>query len=335
MISATQLFHSPKIQKMRYLLLSICSALLWLQGSSQLSVGSTDPLYIQSGTTFFVDSLVLIPSTNTTVSNTNLTKSYSSISGPGGALSITRVYNFSTALPTYNGEAGIIYDDAELAGNPEASLRIAYRTGPTWTTTTSGNVDPVANFVSYTATGQIYDQITATQAGAVLPVTFTNFVATLQNNYVHLNWAMGDITGLLNFDVQYSDNGRNWSTAGSVSAPANTRDFSFQHSDLNFTNRFYRIQANEVNGIRTYSKLAAVRKGETASSVSIIRKGSGTVLFFNGSVPGMIQVYDVSGRLLMSRNVQQQQVEIQGISSGAYIIHYVIDGKKMSKMIQL
>ena len=335
MISSAQFIHSPKTQKMRYLLLSICSALLWLQGSSQLSVGSTESMVIQSGTTFFVDSLVLIPSTNTTVSNTDLTKSYSSVTGPGGALSITRVYNFSTALPTYNGEVGIFYDDAELAGNPEASLQVAYRTGSTWTTTSSSSVNTATNFVSYTASGQIYDQITATQAGAVLPVTFTNFVATLQSNYVHLNWAMGDITGLLNFDVQYSDNGRNWSTAGTVSAPANTRNFSFQHGDLNFTNRFYRIQANEVNGIRTYSKLAAVRKSETASSVSIIRKGSGTVLFFNGSAPGMIQVYDVSGRLLMSRNVQQQQVEIHGISSGAYIIHYVIDGKKMSKMIQL
>lgn len=320
---------------MRYLLLSICSALLWLQASSQLSVGPTESMVIQSGTTFFVDSLVLEPSTNTTVSNTNLTKSYSSVTGPGGELSITRVYNFSNPLPTYNGEVGIYYDDTELAGNPEGSLQVAYRTGSAWTTTSSSTVDPGANFVSYTATGQIYDQITATQAGAVLPVTFTNFVAALQNNYVQLNWAMGDITGLLNFDVQYSDNGRNWSTAGSVSAPENTRVFSFRHSDLNFTSRFYRILANEVNGIRTYSKLAAVRKSETTSSVSIIRKGSGTVLFFNGSVPAMIQVYDVSGRLLMSRNVQQQQVEIQGISSGAYILHYAIDGKKMSKMIQL
>lgn len=320
---------------MRYLLLSICSAFLWLQGHSQLGVGSTDPLFIQSGTTFFVDSLVLIPSANTTVSNTNLVNSYSSITGPGGAVSITRVYNFSNPLPTYNGTVGIVYDDGELAGNPEASLQIAYRTGPTWTTTSTSSVDPVNNFVSYVATGQIYSQITATQAGAILPVTFTNFTAALQTQHVQLNWGMGDIDGLLNFDVQYSDNGRNWSSAGIVSAPANSREFSYQHNDLNFTSRVYRIMANEVSGVRTYSKLAVVRKGEATSSMSIIRKGSGAVLFFNGTAPGMIQVYDVNGRLLMTRNVQQQQVEINGISTGAYIIHYVLDGKKMSKMIQL
>lgn len=320
---------------MRYLLLSICSALLWLQGSSQLSVGPTDQLIIQSGTTFFVDSLVLIPSTNTTISNTNLTKSYTSITGPGGAVSITRVYNFSNPLPTYNGQAGIIYDDGELAGNPEGSLQIAYRTGATWTTTATSTVDPVVNFVSYTASGQIYDQITATQAGAVLPVTFTNFSAALQNSYVQLTWGMGDINGLLNFDVQYSNDGRSWSSAGTVDAPANTRSFSFRHSDLNFTHRVYRLIANEVSGIRTFSKLAVVQKGESTASMSIIRKGSGAVLFFNGKTPSMIQVFDVNGRLLMSRNVQQQQVEINGLSKGAYIIHYMIDGKKNSKMIQL
>lgn len=320
---------------MRYLLLSICSAFLWLQGQSQLSVGPTDQLIIQSGTTFFVDSLVLIPSSNTTVTNTTLTNTYTSITGPGGAVSIMRVYNFSNPLPTYNGTAGIIYSPTELAGNPEAALQIAYRTGPTWTTTTTSTVDPVLHFVSYTATGQIYDQITATQAGAILPVTFTNFTATLQNQHVQLNWGMGDINGLLNFDVQYSDNGRNWSSAGTVSAPANAHEFSYQHNDVNFTSRVYRIMANEVSGLRTYSKLAVVRKGEATNSLSIIRKGSGAVLFFNGTAPGLIQVYDVNGRLLMSRNVQQQQVEINGLSTGAYIIHYMVDGRKISKMIQL
>ncbi|MBO9632050.1 MAG: T9SS type A sorting domain-containing protein [Chitinophagaceae bacterium] len=320
---------------MRYLLLSICSALFWLQGQSQLSVGPTDQLVIQSGTTFFVDSLVLIPSSNTTITNTDLTKSYTSVTGPGGALSIMRVYSFSNPLPAYNGTAGIIYSPTELAGNPEASLRIAYRTGPTWTTTASSSVDLVQHFVSYTASGQIYNQITATQAGAVLPVTFTNFTATLQSQHVQLNWGMGDIDGLQNFDIQYSDNGRNWSSAGIVNAPANTREFSYQHNDLNFTSRVYRIMASEVSGVHTYSKLAVVRKGEATTSMSIIRKDNGAVLFFNGAVPGMIQVYDVNGRLLMSRNVQQQQVEINGVSTGAYIIHYMIDGKKMSKMIQL
>lgn len=320
---------------MRHLLLIMCSALLWLPGQSQLSVGPTDQLFIGSGTTFFVDSLVLIPSANTTISNTDLTKSYQSITGPGGAVSITRVYNFSNPLPTYNGTVGIVYDDAELAGNPEGSLQVAYRTGSTWTTTATSTVDPVANFVSYTATGQIYSQITATQAGAVLPVTFTRFSADLKSGYVQLNWSMGDIEGLTDFDVQYSDNGRNWTSAGSVSGVPNVRDYSYQHNDVNFTNRFYRVMANELSGVRTYSKLAAVRKGEETTSMSIIRKGSGVVLFFNGKTPSLIQVFDVNGRMLMSRNVQQQQVEINGIASGAYIIHYVVDGKKNSKMIQL
>lgn len=320
---------------MRYLLLIICSALLWLPGQSQLSVGSTESMVIQSGTTVFVDRLVLIPSSNTTVSNTNLTLSAVSVPGLSGAMSIARVYNFSNPLPTYNGVAGIIYDDAELAGNPEGALQVAYRTGTTWTTTTTSTVDPVANFVSYTATGQIYNMITATQAGAVLPVTFSRFGAVLKGQYVQLNWTMGDIEGLTNFDVQYSDNGRNWNSAGIIAGSLNTRDYSYQHNDVNFTSRFYRVMANEVSGVRTFTKLAAVRKGAETASLSIIRKGSGAVLYFNGAIPSMIQLYDVNGRMLMSRNVQQQQVEISGIASGAYIVHYVIDGKKVSKMIQL
>lgn len=320
---------------MRHLLLLMFSALLWLPGQSQVSVGSGPSVFIQSGTTVFVDGLVLIPSANTPVSNTTLTMTTVSIPGLSGAQSIQRVYNFTNQLPNYQGVAGIIYDDAELAGNNESLLRIAYLTGNTWTTDATGSVNTGTNFVSYTASGQMYNKITATVAGAILPVTFTRFGAELKGQYVQLNWTMGDIEGLTNFDVQYSDDGRNWNTAGIVTGSQHTRDYSYQHNDVNFTSRFYRVMANEVSGVRTYTKLAAIRKGAETASLSIIRKGSGAVLYFNGAIPSMIQLYDVNGRMLMSRNVQQQQVEISGIASGAYIVHYVIDGKKVSKMIQL
>src|ERR1700754_1998471 len=107
-----KLIHSPKFPTMRYLLLLICSALLWLPAQSQLGVGTTGSLFIQNGTTFFVDSLVLIPRADVTMSNNNLAHDYTSITGPGGAVSITRVYTFSNPRPAFNGTVGIVYDDA-------------------------------------------------------------------------------------------------------------------------------------------------------------------------------------------------------------------------------
>lgn len=318
---------------MRYLLLCLCSALTGLQGFSQLGVGSGQTLFIGSGTTFFVDSLVLIPNANTNISNTNLTHDGAFITGPGGTKSIMRVYRFSNPI-TFTGDAGIVFDDAELNGNPKASLQIAYNSNGVWTTTNNSTV--TGNFVSYPASGgSIYNQLTAIMNGVVLPVTFTRFTAARESQYVQLNWAMGDIDGLTGFDIEFSNDGRTWNNAGRVPAIAMLHDFSFQHRDLNFTQRYYRIVASEANGHRTYTRLVGVRNGGEANSVHIIRKGTSTVVYFNGAVPNAVQLYDMNGRMLMNRGVQQQQVEITGMVSGTYIIHYVVDGQKMSRKVQL
>ena len=318
---------------MRYLLLCLCSALIGLQGFSQLGVGSGQTLFIGNGTTFFVDSLVLIPNTNTTISNTNLTHDGNFITGPGGVKSITRVYRFTNPID-FSGTAGIVFDDGELNGNPKASLQVAYNSNGVWTTSTNSTVN--GNFVSYPASGgSIYNLLTATMAGTVLPVTFSRFIATRESQYVQLNWSMGNIDDLSGFDIEYSNDGRTWNVAGRVPAVPMLHDFSYQHRDLNFTQRYYRIVANENSGLRTYTRLVGVRNGGEATGVHIIRKGTSTMLYFNGSVPNMVQVYDMNGRLLMSRGVQQQQVEITGMVSGTYIIHYMVDGQKMSRKVQL
>ncbi|NII26574.1 discoidin domain-containing protein [Pseudoflavitalea sp. X16] len=319
---------------MRYLVSFVGSLLVVLTGSGQFHVGPGESLFLQNGVTFTADSLVLIPGADITISNNTLTRSTTPIPGTTpGTNSITRVYSW-TAPVTYTGEAGIFYDDAELSGNTENILQIAYRNGTAWTTTATSSINTTTNYVSYLAGSLPFNGLTATTAGVLLPITYTGFSAAVKEQYVLLNWQMGETDGLTGFDIEYSNDGRSWTTAGTIMAPGGKTDFSFRHPDMDFSTRFYRIAMLEDNGRRLYTRMITVRNNNAGSRVRMVRSGKTVILYFSGPAPAMLGVYDMEGRLLMSRNVVRQQCEITGLIPGTYVIYYVADGQKLSRKIQ-
>ncbi len=320
---------------MRHLLPLIACLLLCLTGRSQLGIGTGEQLFIQSGTIFSVDSLVFIPGVNTTLTNNALTHDY--IPAPGvtpGTNSIARVYRLTTPI-SYTGQLGIIYSDAELAGNTEGLLQIAYNTGAAWTTTAASTVNTTTNYVSYPAVGITFGITTATTQGVTLPIIFDAFTATLNDQYVLLNWKMGDIEQLAGFEVEFSDDGRTWLKAGTVSAAPAQMDFSYRHNDVLFSLRYYRLAALSTTGRRSYSRIATVRNGDAGTGLSVVRNGSySTMLYFRGKAPSSIQVYDMKGQLLMNKTVNQQHVEITGLTPGVYVIQYITEGQRVARRIQ-
>lgn len=316
---------------MRYLLYCICALLLSLSGKSQVGIGT---IFIAAGTTFTADSLVLIPSVGISINTNTLTHGYTPMPGATpGTNSIARVYDLA-ALITYSGEIGIIYDDAELAGNTEALLQIATRNA-TWTTTATSVVNAPANYVSYQAAGLTFDRVTATAAGVALPIVYSAFSATAKEQYVLLNWQMADTDGLNTFDVEYSNDGRNWTVASSITPSAGSMNFSYQHNDMNFTTRYYRVAGVDYSGDRVYTRVVTVKNNNAGSSLRVMRSGNNAMLYFSGSAPTTVQVYDMKGQLLQTRNVARQQCEISGLIPGTYVIYYVVDGEKLSRKIQL
>lgn len=316
---------------MRYLLYCICSLLLSLPGKSQVGAGT---LFLQSGITFVADSLVLIPSTDISINANALTHGYTPLPGATpGTNSIARVYDW-ISMVNYSGEIGILYSDAELAGNTEALLQMAFRNGA-WSTTATSTVNPGTNYVSYQAVGLSFDRVTATSAGVALPIVYSGFSATAKELYVLLNWQMADIDGLSGFDVEYSNDGRNWTVASTITSPAGSMNFSYRHNDMNFSTRYYRVAGVDYSGDRVYTRIITVHNNNAGSGLRVMRSGNNALLYFSGSAPTSVQVYDMKGQLLQTRNVVSQQCEINGLIPGTYVIYYVVDGQKLSRKIQL
>lgn len=317
---------------MRYLIIIACSLLLYNSGSSQVGAGT---LHLQAGVIFTADSLVLIPSTNITITGNSLTHNYVTIPGTQVATnSISRVYRWATPV-NYSGSIGILYSDAELAGNPELNLQIAYNNNG-WTTTTTSTVDPVINYVAYTGNNLTFTQVTATSAGVLLPIVYAGFTAALREQYVALNWSMADMEALESFEVEFSADGRSWSAAANIHAAPGQNSFSYDHYNTNFSTRYYRIAGINTRGVKTYSAIATVRNNSGAgNSLRLVRQGQNTLLYFQGAAPTAVQVYDMKGQLLQTRNVTQQQCEINGLIPGTYVIFYIVEGEKLTRKIQL
>jgi hypothetical protein len=121
-----------------------------------VTIKSGSNLFISSGTTVSLDSLVLRPT-----SNFNITGVNSEIRGTTvvHALSkpyIKRVYRFGATTPLFNGAISIYYRDAELNAISESVLTLNMHNGSSWNAYTSGITrNSASNFVTTTGLSSV------------------------------------------------------------------------------------------------------------------------------------------------------------------------------------
>ena len=105
-----------------------------------ISVSSGDFLYVLPGTVFFVDSLVLVPSTSFTINGANSETKNTTLVHPLAEANISRAYQFASAVKAYSGNISMYYPDAALNGIPEAKVSLHIHNGSNWTAYTSSTV---------------------------------------------------------------------------------------------------------------------------------------------------------------------------------------------------
>ncbi|GAB4028899.1 hypothetical protein [Spirosoma gilvum] len=171
---------------MRYYLLLI-TLLSALHASAQLTVGSQGML-VQANTSLTVDGLVLTPSVNLTLTNNTLQKTTTPVSMTPQA-SISRVYQFSVAIP-FSGTISFPYLTAELNGNTESRLKLAYANtpnGPVLNNPTS-TLNTTTKIISTTFTSQNLALVMAASQYPDLSPTLilpdANFPVSSSRNFV-------------------------------------------------------------------------------------------------------------------------------------------------------
>ena len=142
--------------------------------AQELSVASGSAFNIKAGTVVTTAGLDVTPSTDFSLGSSMSRNN--TIINASTFPSINRSYQFSTITAAFSGVLKINYQDAELNGLDESSLKLLYNNGSAWATESGSTNDTTANAVTATLTAKTLNELSL---GYMIipntPTVLTNF----------------------------------------------------------------------------------------------------------------------------------------------------------------
>jgi hypothetical protein len=205
-------------------------------------------------------------------------------------------------------------------------------TGNIVNTLAAANIPPSLSGPFYTATSIYVTRLVA------LPLIWGTFTAQANNNQTILYWTTLMEENTSHFDVQYSTDGENFSTIGTVPARGNSSQeskYTFVHTTPNLNgNNFYRLIETDLDGKEFYSQIRSVRfNNGQVIPVQVSPNPMHDVLQISVQVKDITMVlYDFNGKII--QNIQLEpgfhQLNVSGLASGAYQAVFFQRGQVLS-----
>ncbi len=176
----------------------------------------------------------------------------------------------------------------------------------------------------------IFDDLALSVTGGPLPVTFEGFVARkIDNGAVKLLWNVGDEVNVKGYDVEVSNNGRDFTTAGYVTATGKNV-YSLNYTDKLNGTVYFRVKNIDFDGKTKYSAIIKVLSKEISlSQIEVYPIPAHDVVTIQHNASGeraTITLYSNDGKLIMQKLVLpgtlQTQLNISNINGGLYIVRY-------------
>lgn len=223
--------------------------------------------------------------------------------------------NTSAPLTTY-----IIMDNTAGGGafiNNFASINIPIGYTLNYTPGTSTSISVTKNFIT-------------------LPAVWGDFTALAKNNnQINLIWSTLQESNVSHYTVEYSTNGRDYSTITSIPAVGHTNrvtKYSFTHAtpDLK-SNNFYRIRQFDLDGRSEYSITRPVRfNNGKVVTVIVSPNPASDKLQLSIQVENVhIALSDLSGKILQKMDLQpgNHDVNISTFARGVYLLTIYQNGR--------
>jgi hypothetical protein len=175
-----------------------------------------------------------------------------------------------------------------------------------------------------------------------LPVNFISIAANKNSNGIQVNWKVAAERNILNYSVEKSANGRNFTTAGTITVTGysdNERTYSFTDDAIQTGTVFYRIKSNGNNSAVTYSAIVKVATGSVKAALAVSPNpvaGNMINLQLIKSVKGKYEVNMVStdGRLVYNSTLQHVGGDAtfplslpSSVAKGTYILNVITPDK--------
>ncbi|HEY4109632.1 T9SS type A sorting domain-containing protein [Puia sp.] len=182
---------------------------------------------------------------------------------------------------------------------------------------------------SFTGGGNWIAQVASFKAVVTtLPVSLLSFDArTLSNKTVELDWATATEANSDHFEVERSQNGLDWTTAGRVDAAGNsntTLNYSFVDENPYTGLGYYRLKQVDRDGKATIFKTVTVHIDEASiATVKVYPNPATSYLVVEGATQA-VSIYSTTGQRMLVRIVPDGEmkttVDLTSLPHGAYFV---------------
>ncbi|MFT3910625.1 MAG: T9SS type A sorting domain-containing protein [Ferruginibacter sp.] len=181
----------------------------------------------------------------------------------------------------------------------------------------------------------------------LLPVSILNFSAKENNGIVNLNWKTVNEINAGHFNIQKSNNGKDFSIIGNVAASGITNGsfYNFDDKQPYDGQNFYRLESVDVNGTKQLSNTISINNVHAANTTMTIAPNPVHVqaaINISGDLKGIasIKMYDLNGRKVMDiysgkLNCRFFSINIDGskIETGIYIVELKIGNEVVRRKV--
>lgn len=283
---------------------------------------------IKSGTTFSMDSLVLIPGADLGLASNTITETpIPVIFNP--TPSITRVYYLSNPV-NFTGTIQLYYQPSELNSNAENTLLLTDSTvGGNWNSESTSTVNMTFHYVQMLAAGHSFNAATASGTIIPLPLTLISFSGAWSGDEVGLEWVVAQMDEQVNFTVESSVDGSSWTDIGEVAGVQGNGEFTYHFVDKNplSTSLYYRIKIIQLSGQYTYSNIINLDKASGGNEVRLLVGNNTLSVLFSGTGPSALRLINTLGMVVYVDHNTRREYDLGGLMPGAYFLQFQIDGQ--------
>lgn len=181
--------------------------------------------------------------------------------------------------------------------------------------------------------GRVHD-FTATIL-APLPVAMDHLKGTALNNVATLSWRTYSEVNNKGFEMQRSEDGRNFSVIGFVDSRAangnSTEALEYTYTDNMYGTMYYRLRQVDIDGKSLFSNTVQVADSRTSASGNMTlvpnpaRNNVQISYPFNIATEANLMITDFMGRVLIKKIVNSNtlSLDISDLPTGTYLVRYI------------
>ncbi|GAA4302376.1 hypothetical protein GCM10023183_14200 [Nibribacter koreensis] len=179
-----------------------------------------------------------------------------------------------------------------------------------------------------------------------LPVTMVSFTAKAQKGKVLLSWTTATEINNEYFQIERSEDGRNFTTLGKVKGNGNSNmllNYTYQDLSPLTGTAYYRLKQVDFDGKFEYSKVVSTQmKASTSAAIAVKAYPNPTsdVLILDlahlSDAPIQVQVMDLNGHVLQARELQGgklQTLDLSTLTGGSYLLKVI--GKEVNTHLRI